>query len=496
MRGPATSSSSRPTSWATSRTGSRSPRRSSSGPASRPRALDLAVEPLDPAARARARGSSRISVPMHTALRLGLAGRRADPRREPGRAALLPRPVRAAPRRRCSSRAGAAAVLGGECEEALVALAARRGAGRGPRPLRAARRRRGAPRAARLPGAEPRRAAAARALRAPRGRRRRAAARRLRRGDARLQAPLPPLPDPARSTAVASSPCPSRRCSRTWRSQVAAGAEHVTFGDPDFLNGPGHALRVARARSTRASRRSRSTSPPRSRTWSRTPDARRRARGRLGAVFVTSAVESLSRPRAREARQGAHPRRRAPGLRRLRRGAGVAAPAVAAAVHALGHARGPPRPPRRARGGGDARAPRPGAALDPAARPARLAPRAAIPTSPSRGSTRRPLTWRWRHPDPRMDALQRADRRRGRGRRPGAARRRSRRSGGSARSSSPRPGCRTVTSACSRPTSGACPGSPSPGSVERNLWLRKPVGFPVREPRQTKGRRGRSSRWR
>ena len=31
------------------------------------------------------------------------------------------------------------------------------------------------------------------------------------------------------------------------RQQVAAGATHVTFGDPDFLNGPRHALGVARA---------------------------------------------------------------------------------------------------------------------------------------------------------------------------------------------------------------------------------------------------------
>lgn len=31
------------------------------------------------------------------------------------------------------------------------------------------------------------------------------------------------------------------------RQQVAAGARHITFGDPDFLNGPGHALAVARA---------------------------------------------------------------------------------------------------------------------------------------------------------------------------------------------------------------------------------------------------------
>ena len=31
------------------------------------------------------------------------------------------------------------------------------------------------------------------------------------------------------------------------RQQVEAGARHVSFGDPDFLNGPGHALALARA---------------------------------------------------------------------------------------------------------------------------------------------------------------------------------------------------------------------------------------------------------
>lgn len=31
------------------------------------------------------------------------------------------------------------------------------------------------------------------------------------------------------------------------RQQVAAGAEHISFGDPDFLNGPRHALRVMEA---------------------------------------------------------------------------------------------------------------------------------------------------------------------------------------------------------------------------------------------------------
>jgi hypothetical protein len=31
------------------------------------------------------------------------------------------------------------------------------------------------------------------------------------------------------------------------RRQVAAGAEHITFGDPDFLNGPGHAAAIVEA---------------------------------------------------------------------------------------------------------------------------------------------------------------------------------------------------------------------------------------------------------
>jgi len=31
------------------------------------------------------------------------------------------------------------------------------------------------------------------------------------------------------------------------RAQVQMGAQHITFGDPDFLNGPGHALKILRA---------------------------------------------------------------------------------------------------------------------------------------------------------------------------------------------------------------------------------------------------------
>src|SRR5207253_8206297 len=31
------------------------------------------------------------------------------------------------------------------------------------------------------------------------------------------------------------------------RQQVDAGAEHITFGDPDFFNGPAHALTIVEA---------------------------------------------------------------------------------------------------------------------------------------------------------------------------------------------------------------------------------------------------------
>jgi hypothetical protein len=73
---------------------------------------------------------------------------------------------------------------------------------------------------------------------------------------------------------------------------VDAGATHVTFGDPDFLNGPGHALAVARALHDEFP----------SLTFDFTAKIehvlRHRARlpelARLGCVFIVSAAESLS----------------------------------------------------------------------------------------------------------------------------------------------------------------------------------------------------------
>jgi hypothetical protein len=75
------------------------------------------------------------------------------------------------------------------------------------------------------------------------------------------------------------------------RRQVAAGAEHITFGDPDFFNGPGHAVKIVEALH---------------REWpSLTYDATIKVEHLLkhrdllsvlkttGCVFLTSAVESL-----------------------------------------------------------------------------------------------------------------------------------------------------------------------------------------------------------
>jgi radical SAM superfamily enzyme YgiQ (UPF0313 family) len=76
------------------------------------------------------------------------------------------------------------------------------------------------------------------------------------------------------------------------RQQVHAGATHITFGDPDFLNGPGHAFAVARDLHARFPRV----------TFDVTAKIehllRHRARLReladAGCLFVVSAVESLS----------------------------------------------------------------------------------------------------------------------------------------------------------------------------------------------------------
>ena len=76
------------------------------------------------------------------------------------------------------------------------------------------------------------------------------------------------------------------------RSQVAAGATHITFGDPDFLNGPGHALAIAREMHAEFPALTFDFTAKIEhllRHRARLPELRR-----LGCLFVVSAVESLS----------------------------------------------------------------------------------------------------------------------------------------------------------------------------------------------------------
>ena len=254
--------------------------------------LDLAVEPFSPE-RAAAADVVVISVPMHTALRLGVRAaqrvRAANPRAHVcfhGLYAWLNADV--------LLEGAADSILAGECEEALVDLV---------RALRDGRD------AASVPGVGTRTSPAAPVR-------------------ARLDFPVPDrdtLPPPARyagyqhagGTEAAAYVEASRGCLHLCRhcpvvpvyggrffvvpagtvladirAQVATGARHVTFGDPDFLNGPGHALDLCR--------RLHAEWP--SLTFDFTAKVEHLLEHRallpelasLGCTFVVSAVESLS----------------------------------------------------------------------------------------------------------------------------------------------------------------------------------------------------------
>jgi radical SAM superfamily enzyme YgiQ (UPF0313 family) len=254
----------------------------------RPAALDLQVEPLD-AERVRAARLVALSVPMHTALRLGL--RAAERIRDLNPSAALCfhglyAPLNAALLR----RAGAAAVLGGECEAELVALAGalERGAPAGPflqeggRSASLVRLDFPVPSRGGLP--PPGRYAR---LVEPAGERLAGHAESTRGCKHRCRhCPIPPVYR-GRFFAV-----PVEVVIEDVARQVAAGVTHVTFGDPDFLNGPSHARQVSRALHARFPEV----------TFDFTAKISHLvAHGELlgelremGAIFAVSAVESLS----------------------------------------------------------------------------------------------------------------------------------------------------------------------------------------------------------
>ncbi|MEO6775859.1 MAG: CUAEP/CCAEP-tail radical SAM protein [Kofleriaceae bacterium] len=258
-----------------------------------PVCLDLAVEPLDEAAEARLAGAKlvAISVPMHTALRLGV--RVAERVKQLGPAIhVVCFGVYAPLHAPYLARHGVDSVLGAECEDALVALVEALAAGRAlpePHKLR------------RLSFPVPARDALPPAARYTRL---------LIAGPDQVagQPPEQRLTGNVEATRGCKHMCrhcplPAVYAGRFFAvpvdiviadalAQIAAGARHLTFGDPDFLNAPTHALAVARRLAAAAP----------GVTWDATIKVEHvlasRAvfpeLARLGCVFVVSAFESRS----------------------------------------------------------------------------------------------------------------------------------------------------------------------------------------------------------
>ena len=202
-----------------------------------PAVMDLAVEPFD-AGKVRQARVVAVSVPMHTALRLGV--RAAERVREinPG-CHLAFYGLYATLNADYLTSHGVDSVLAGEVEQALVDLVEGLEAGR---PTTAPT----TPRLQKLPFLQPSR------LHLPSlkkyaqlerdGRQELAGYVEASRGCRHLctHCPIPPVYG-GRFFVV-----PREVVLADVRQLVEAGAAHITFGDPDFLNGPGHAFAMAR----------------------------------------------------------------------------------------------------------------------------------------------------------------------------------------------------------------------------------------------------------
>ena len=247
-----------------------------------PTCLDLAVEPLDAAAEARLAAARlvAISVPMHTAMALGLRVaarvRAANPTAHVcffGLYAVLNRELLA-------SGGVADSVLAPDSEEQLVAIASG-GAARARRHLAGA-----TIWSRRVTGC--RRSSATRAWRSPASGASPATPRR--RAAASTSAVTARF---RRSTAAASSPSRSTSCWPTCAGRSRRARATSTSATPTSSTGPSHALRVARALHAEHPGRDVRASRPRSSTSLAHADAVRELAA-LGALFVVSAVESLS----------------------------------------------------------------------------------------------------------------------------------------------------------------------------------------------------------
>jgi radical SAM superfamily enzyme YgiQ (UPF0313 family) len=212
-----------------------------------PDALDIAVERLDSGKIERA-DLVAISVPMHTALRLG--ARVAERVRQINPAAhICFYGLYAVLNADYLLRELADFCVGGECEEPLIALAEALERGGPDSPLDGVIQRGVSPRPhlARLRFPLPVRSTLPPVDQYAKleqdGARRVAGYVEASRGCLHLctHCPIPPVYS-GRFFVV-----PEKVVLEDIRQQVAAGVTHITFGDPDFLNGPGHALKVVRA---------------------------------------------------------------------------------------------------------------------------------------------------------------------------------------------------------------------------------------------------------
>jgi hypothetical protein len=202
--------------------------------------LDLAVEALDPR-RVEAADLIGFHVPMHTATRLALTAlprvRAANPR-----AAICFFGLYAPPNQEHLRAQGVDAVLGGEAEPALADLVARLRHGEAAARARPAvsldRLRFRVPDRSVLPPLE----RYARLV-MPDGEQRLAGHTEASRGCKHLCRHCPVVPVYGGRFRVVGRDVVLEDV----RRQVAAGARHVTFGDADFFNGPGHAVPIVEA---------------------------------------------------------------------------------------------------------------------------------------------------------------------------------------------------------------------------------------------------------
>lgn len=361
----------------------------------RPSVQDLAVERLDPRRVARARLVA-ISVPMHTAMRLGLALAR-QIRHERPDVHICFFGLYAALNAAYLLEGPADSVIGGEFERKLADLAAAvaDGTRRSTESVSLERPDFAAPARGGLPPLDHY------ARFEHQGRTSPAAAVETSRGCLHRcrHCPIPPVYG-GRFFVV-----PREVVLEDVRRLVSAGARHISFADPDFLNGPGHALRITRelhAEHPRITFDFTSKVELILRHVRLLPELRD-----CGAAFAITAVESLSARVLSILRKDHTPQD---------------VFAALAALDAAGIAMRPTFVPFT-----------PWAGIDDYRRildwiereglahhvdPVQLSIRLLVPPgsllerdpemTPHLGSLRREdFTWDWRHPDPRMDALQR-----------------------------------------------------------------------------------------